>query len=93
MAKAIVGLNKEIEGLIKINDVALIGKESYVSKPQMVFQNPYSSLNPSKKIGWILEEPLKLQSKLGKKERKAKVNEMIQQVGLNIKHLERILFN
>ncbi|WP_276929640.1 dipeptide ABC transporter ATP-binding protein [Herbinix luporum] len=92
LAKAIVGLNKEIEGLIKINDVALIGKESYVSKPQMVFQNPYSSLNPSKKIGWILEEPLKLQSKLGKKERKAKVNEMIQQVGLNIKHLERYPF-
>ncbi len=92
LAKAIVGLNKEIEGVIKINDVTAIGSEASVSKPQMVFQDPYESLNPTKKIGWILEEPLKLQTNLGKKERIARVNEMIQQVGLTIKHLERYPF-
>lgn len=32
--------------------------------PQMVFQDPYSALNPSKKIGWLLEEPLRLQGHL-----------------------------
>ena len=87
-----MGLNKEIEGVIKINDVTAIGSEASVSKPQMVFQDPYESLNPTKKIGWILEEPLKLQTNLGKKERIARVNEMIQQVGLTIKHLERYPF-
>ncbi|MEG6613345.1 ABC transporter ATP-binding protein [Pseudoclostridium thermosuccinogenes] len=92
LAKAIVGLNKEFEGIIKINDVAAIGSEASVVKPQMVFQDPYSSLNPTKKIGWILEEPLKLQTNLGKKERMARVNEMIQQVGLTSKHLERYPF-
>ena len=92
LAKAIVGLNKEFEGTIKINDVAAIGSEASAVKPQMVFQDPYSSLNPTKKIGWILEEPLKLQTNLGKKERMARVNEMIQQVGLTSKHLERYPF-
>jgi len=92
LAKAIVGLNNEIEGIIKINDAAFIGSEVSVSKPQMVFQDPYGSLNPTKKVGWILEEPLKLKTNLGKKERKERVNEMIQQVGLSTKHLERYPF-
>ncbi|MBM7686693.1 dipeptide ABC transporter ATP-binding protein [Defluviitalea raffinosedens] len=89
LVKAIVGLNKEIEGTIKINDVAFIGDASSVSKPQMVFQDPYGSLNPTKKISWILEEPLRLQTKLSKTERMAKVHEIIEQVGLTTKHLER----
>ncbi|NLL72736.1 MAG: ABC transporter ATP-binding protein [Clostridiales bacterium] len=92
LAKAIVGLNKEIEGVIKINDFTAISNDGSVSKPQMVFQDPYGSLNPSKKIGWILEEPLKLQSNLGKKERVARVNEMIEQVGMTTKYLERYPF-
>ncbi|CRZ34005.1 peptide/nickel transport system ATP-binding protein [Herbinix hemicellulosilytica] len=89
LAKAIVGLNKEIEGIININDGATEGLVSFLSKPQMVFQDPYGSLNPTKKIGWILEEPLKLQTKLKKKERLAKVNEIIREVGLSTEHLKR----
>jgi len=92
LAKAIVGLNKEVEGVIKINDLAAVGSEVSVSKAQMVFQDPYGSLNPTKKIGWILEEPLKLQTDLRKEERIERVNEMIQQVGLTPKHLERYPF-
>ena len=49
---------------------------------QMVFQDPYSSLNPAKKIGWILEEPLRLNTKLGAKERKKQVLQMLSEVEL-----------
>lgn len=89
LAKAIVGLNKETEGVIKINSHAESGKAEQLPKPQMVFQDPYESLNPMKKVGWILEEALRLQTRLGKKQRLARVNEMIEQVGLERKYLER----
>lgn len=51
--------------------------------PQMVFQDPYGSLNPAKKIGWILEEPLRLRSGLGREERRKRVEEMLYKVGLD----------
>ncbi|HQA60838.1 MAG TPA: ABC transporter ATP-binding protein [Tepidanaerobacteraceae bacterium] len=92
LAKAIVGLNKEIEGVININNDDAKSRLVSMSKPQMVFQDPFGCLNPTKKIGWILEEPLKLQTNLSKKERIARVNEMIQQVGLTSEYLERYPF-
>lgn len=89
LAKAIVGLNRETEGVININSLVISGKEESVPRPQMVFQDPYESLNPMKKVRWILEEALKLQTRLSKKERLARVNEMIKQVGLDLKYLDR----
>ena len=50
--------------------------------PQMVFQDPYSSLNPAKTIGSILSEPLIIEGKLGKEERRRKVEQMLEEVGL-----------
>ncbi|WP_143533213.1 peptide ABC transporter ATP-binding protein [Rodentibacter caecimuris] len=51
-------------------------------KIQIVFQNPYASLNPRKKIGTILEEPLLINTKLSAHERKQKVLAMMEKVGL-----------
>ncbi|RKS85239.1 dipeptide transport system ATP-binding protein [Orbus hercynius] len=51
-------------------------------KIQIVFQNPYSSLNPRKKVGAILEEPLLINTDLSKDDRKAKVLSMMAKVGL-----------
>jgi dipeptide transport system ATP-binding protein len=56
---------------------------------QLVFQNPYGSLNPRKKIGAILEDPLTINMPFGKDERKRRVREMLQQVGLRPEHAER----
>ncbi|MDT7952754.1 MAG: dipeptide ABC transporter ATP-binding protein [Acetobacteraceae bacterium] len=49
---------------------------------QMVFQNPYGSLNPRKTIGAILEEPLAINGRGSRAERQAAARSMLQKVGL-----------
>ena len=49
---------------------------------QAIFQDPYTALNPSLKIGEILEEPLIANGKFTKKERRKKVEETLVKVGL-----------
>lgn len=52
------------------------------SRPQMIFQDPYSALNPARTVAWTLEEPLRLQG-LSKAQRKEKLPTMLAQVGLD----------
>ena len=54
----------------------------HTKRPQMVFQDPYGSLNPAKTIGWILEEPLRVFGKYDAAERKRRVLDMLEKVGL-----------
>lgn len=75
LAKALLGMQKKYDGEIRLN----------CENPQMVFQDPYGSLNPAKRIGWILEEPLRVKHCGTKEERKRKVDEMLTKVGLDIK--------
>ena len=56
---------------------------------QLVFQNPYGSLNPRKKIGTILEEPLLINTDLSKAERTEKARAMMAKVGLRPEHYAR----
>lgn len=58
-------------------------------KIQIVFQNPYASLNPRKKVGTILEEPLLINTELSAKERKEQVLEMMAKVGLKPEFYDR----
>ncbi|MCG8708442.1 ABC transporter ATP-binding protein [Brenneria sp. 4F2] len=58
-------------------------------KIQIVFQNPYGSLNPRKKVGQILEEPLLINTALSKAERREKSLAMMAKVGLKTEHYER----
>jgi dipeptide transport system ATP-binding protein len=51
-------------------------------KIQIVFQNPYGSLNPRKKVGQILEEPLLINTSLSKEQRREKALAMMAKVGL-----------
>ncbi|SDH99110.1 dipeptide transport system ATP-binding protein [Pseudomonas benzenivorans] len=56
---------------------------------QMVFQNPYASLNPRQKIGDQLGEPLLINTALSRLERRERVQAMMQQVGLRPEHYQR----
>ncbi len=56
---------------------------------QLVFQNPYSSLNPRKKIGTILEDPLAINMPFDKAERSRRAREMLAQVGLRPEYANR----
>lgn len=78
LSKVILGFLKPSQGEI----------HHETQNPQMIFQDPASSLNPSKKISWILEEPLRMQ-KIPKEERRKQVLEMTERVGLSQEQLNR----
>ncbi len=61
----------------------------YTKRPQMVFQDPFGSLNPAKTIGWIVEEPLRVYGKYDEAERKRRVRDMLERVGLGGDFAER----
>lgn len=80
LAKTIVGLNGDYEG--EMNIAADV-------HPQMVFQDPFGSLNPSRKIGWILSEPLRVCGVRDKQERRRRVLEMLGDIGLDESYYDR----
>ena len=80
LAKAIVGLQAQVEGEIRLG----------TGTPQMVFQDPYGSLNPSKRIGWLLEEPLRLACpEMTDEERERRVDEILTKVDLSLRYKKR----
>lgn len=70
---------------------SLSGKDTHIIRQnmQMVFQDPYSSLNPRKKIGRTLEEPLAIHSIGSKSERTDRAMDILQKVGLHSEHYYR----
>lgn len=73
LAKSLLGMVEDVSGDISHK----------TARPQMVFQDPYGSLNPARKIGWLLEEPLRVLGGLSGEERKERVAAMLNKVGLN----------
>jgi peptide/nickel transport system ATP-binding protein len=86
--RAIIRLYEPTAGEIIFagEDIATIpekGLRPYRRDIQMVFQDPYSSLNPRKTVGTILEEPFRVHNLYSKKERKERVEHLLDRVGLN----------
>jgi peptide/nickel transport system ATP-binding protein len=79
LCRAILGMLKDYEGEIV----------HHSRRPQMVFQDPFSSLNPARTIGWILEEPLRIQGKLNAAQRRDAVAQVLEQVGLGPQYASR----
>ncbi|MEG0779665.1 MAG: ATP-binding cassette domain-containing protein, partial [Oscillospiraceae bacterium] len=72
LAKVILGMVQPDSGTVT----------HHTPRPQMVFQDPYSSLNPAKTVGWILEEPLRIYGKYDHPERLRRVREILALVEL-----------
>ena len=62
----------------------------YTKRPQMVFQDPASSLNPSRTVGWILAEPLRIYGKYDKEEIARRVERTMELVGLDPECRQRV---
>lgn len=56
---------------------------------QMIFQDPYASLNPRKRVGQIVGDPLRLQDVASGKELRRQVQELLERVGLSAEHYDR----
>ena len=56
---------------------------------QIIFQDPYGSLNPRMKAGSIIDEPIKIHAHLNSKERRQRVGNLLEMVGLRTQDAER----
>lgn len=79
LAKALAGLNPLVAGNFYIG----------CKQPQMVFQDPYGSLNPAKTIGWLLTEPLRLHHVGTKEQQRDAAYAMLEKVGLSREYYDR----
>ncbi len=81
-------------GALQIDGVDVVAasaqeRHALRQKVQLVFQNPYGSLNPRKRIGQILEAPLEINTTLDAQQRAVKAQAMLALVGLRPEHYDR----
>lgn len=94
LARAIVKLVRPKSGQVLFKGQSLYGPQAVLDEDlrrrvQMIFQDPYSSLNPRFRVGQILEEPLLIHTKLNREQRKSRVRELMESVGLNEEMAEK----
>jgi dipeptide transport system ATP-binding protein len=90
LARLVTMIEEPSEGELTINGrKADPSDKDMRSTVQIVFQNPYGSLNPRQKIGTILEEPLKINTSDNAATRREKALEMMRKVGLRPEHYDR----
>jgi peptide/nickel transport system ATP-binding protein len=94
LGRAIVGLVRPASGTISFLGKAIANGRSADARlqrrdMQIVFQDPYSSLDPRQSIAEIVTEPLKLDTELDRRRRTARMDEVIEEVGLTRDLLER----
>lgn len=94
VGKVILGLYKASKGTVTfhnkdISKISPLKRGSLQKDIQMIFQDPYSSLNPRKKIKTILEQPLKIHTKMNKKERLETILSLCDDVGIDYSYLSR----
>jgi dipeptide transport system ATP-binding protein len=94
LARALTLVETPDSGTLQLAGVDITGaspaqRRAMRAQVQMVFQNPYASLNPRKRIAQALDEPLKLNTTLNAAERRERGLAMLARVGLAPEHAQR----
>jgi len=94
VARAVLQLIKPTSGTIHFRDVDLAAakaraRRAALSDVQVVFQDPYSSLNPRMTVHDLVAEPLRVHSRLSGRELERRVLSLLEMVGLGTQHLWR----
>ncbi|WP_448149635.1 dipeptide ABC transporter ATP-binding protein [Labrys miyagiensis] len=94
LARILTLIDRQTAGELFIDNASIDIKRDGVSsamrrKVQMVFQNPYGSLNPRQKIGDVLMEPLLVNTNMPAAERRERAMSMLVKVGLEERHFNR----
>ncbi len=76
-------------GTVNLAPLGKGGMRPFRTDIQMIFQDPYSSLNPRMSVGQIVEEPLKIHTKQSPAERRDRVVWLMQKVGLSPEYIHR----
>jgi peptide/nickel transport system ATP-binding protein len=94
LCRAILQLLKPDAGSVRLGGREIAGFSRRRMQPlrrqmQIVFQDPYASLNPRRRIGQIVGEPLRMQGVTSGDERRRRVQELLERVGLSPEHHDR----
>jgi len=94
LCRAILQLTQPTSGSVKFLGEELVGRSHRDLRPlrrqmQMIFQDPFASLNPRKRVGQIIGDPLQLHGLASGAELKRRVQELLDRVGLSPEHYNR----
>jgi len=95
VGRTIVGLYEPTAGIVMLDGVNIhsalhtSGNKDFRRRLQMIFQDPYSSLDPRMTVGDIVGEPLEIHQLATPGERRSRIEELLQQVGLDPEHSGR----
>jgi oligopeptide transport system ATP-binding protein len=94
VCRAVLQLIKPTSGSVKFEGEEIAGLGRRQMRPlrremQMIFQDPYASLNPRKRVGQIVGDPLKLQKVASGADLRRQVQELLERVGLSPEHYNR----
>jgi oligopeptide/dipeptide ABC transporter ATP-binding protein len=94
LARCVLRLLEPTGGTVSFNgrDISHVGRRKLRPlrrEMQMIFQDPYASLNPRKRIGQIVGDPMRLHGAVSREQAKPRVQELLERVGMNPEHYNR----
>jgi oligopeptide/dipeptide ABC transporter ATP-binding protein len=94
LGRLLVRLHEPTGGTVRFRgrDITTLSRRQlrpFRREMQMIFQDPYASLNPRKRVGQILEDPFQIHDRLTRAELRRRVTELLEIVGLSPDHVNR----